>query len=287
MAKKKSSHRKGPTPRRKPVKSDRPRPNQVTYSAAENDLFFLKIRRSAKWSFILLAFAFVGGFLFFGIGSGGMGIGDLFNSGGLSGSSGPNISSLEKKAYKNPRNAVVWQQLATAYQNKGDTDMAIKALGHYITLKPKDQASLQMLATYNLSKANEFQIQIDKIQSVLPAQDPTSISGTLAQTLGDINPLNTELQAAQQVELQPLQMKQSQYLQGAFGTYKTLGVLQPKNAYTQYELASLAVNQGDYKTALTALTAYLVCPQADKTLFPRILKEIKALDAIVNPKTKK
>ena len=279
--------RKGPTPRRRPERKGHPRRPQAVSSAAENQLFFLKIRRSAKWSFILLAFAFAGGFLFFGIGSGGTGIGDLFNSGGFSSHSGTSISSLEKKALAHPRSAPVWERLASAYQIKGKTDLAIKALGHYVALKPHDQAALQLLANYNLTRANSFQTRIDKIQSALPTQNPTTLSGKLAQVLGDASPVDTQIQTEQQAVLQPIQTEQRQYLVGAFSVYKTLGVLQPKNAYTQYELGNLAINQGDYKTALGAFKAYLKCPQADKTLFVRVRQEIKLLEPVVNPKTTK
>src|SRR5919202_3466721 len=45
--------------------------------AVEQDMFFPKLRRSAKWVFVLLALVFALGFVFFGVGSGSSGIEDL------------------------------------------------------------------------------------------------------------------------------------------------------------------------------------------------------------------
>jgi tetratricopeptide (TPR) repeat protein len=41
-------------------------------------LFFPRLRRQAKWVFLALAIVFAGGFIFFGVGSGSQGLGDIF-----------------------------------------------------------------------------------------------------------------------------------------------------------------------------------------------------------------
>ena len=45
--------------------------------AAEQDMFFPKLRAQAKWVFVFLALVFGFGFVFFGVGSGSSGISDL------------------------------------------------------------------------------------------------------------------------------------------------------------------------------------------------------------------
>ena len=40
-------------------------------------MFFPRLRRQAKWVFVFLAFVFAAGFVFFGVGSGSTGLGDL------------------------------------------------------------------------------------------------------------------------------------------------------------------------------------------------------------------
>ena len=42
-------------------------------------MFFPRLRRHAKWMFVLLAVFFAGGFVIFGVGAGGTGIGDILS----------------------------------------------------------------------------------------------------------------------------------------------------------------------------------------------------------------
>src|SRR5205809_1132558 len=46
----------------------------------EQTMFFPRLRRQAKWVFVLLVFVFAGGFVFFGVGSGSTGLGDLLRN---------------------------------------------------------------------------------------------------------------------------------------------------------------------------------------------------------------
>src|SRR4051794_41238756 len=43
----------------------------------EQTMFFPRLRRQAKWVFVLLVFVFAGGFVFFGVGSGSTRLGGL------------------------------------------------------------------------------------------------------------------------------------------------------------------------------------------------------------------
>jgi cytochrome c-type biogenesis protein CcmH/NrfG len=45
----------------------------------ESTLFFVRLRKNARWVFIFLALVFAGGFVFFGVGSGSTGVSDLFS----------------------------------------------------------------------------------------------------------------------------------------------------------------------------------------------------------------
>ena len=74
-----------------------------TAPSIEDTMFFPRLRRHAKWMFVFLAVALGGGFVLFGVGAGGTGVGDILRGGG--GSSGvPSISSAEKKTEENPKN---------------------------------------------------------------------------------------------------------------------------------------------------------------------------------------
>ena len=81
-------------------------------------MFFPRLRRHAKWMFVFLAVALGGGFVLFGVGAGGTGVGDILRGGG--GSSGvPSISSATKKTEENPQDIQAWKDLSTALQTDG------------------------------------------------------------------------------------------------------------------------------------------------------------------------
>src|SRR2546429_10001929 len=59
----------------------------------EDTLFFSRLRKRAKWVFVLLTLAFALGFVLFGVGSSNVsGLGDIFN--GIGG--GPGQTSIQK-----------------------------------------------------------------------------------------------------------------------------------------------------------------------------------------------
>ena len=61
----------------------------------EDTMFFPRLRRHAKWMFVFLALVFGVGFVAFGIGASGTGIGDLFRDSG-GGSEAPSVSEARK-----------------------------------------------------------------------------------------------------------------------------------------------------------------------------------------------
>src|SRR6266487_6408243 len=82
----------------------KPKPKKKAQSW-EDQLFFARLRRHAKWMFVLLALVFAIGFVAFGVGSGSTGvggIGDIFNSvfGGSTSGTDARIKSDQKKDRK-------------------------------------------------------------------------------------------------------------------------------------------------------------------------------------------
>ena len=113
-----------------------------TAPSIEDTMFFPRLRRHAKWMFVFLAVALGGGFVLFGVGAGGTGVGDILRGGGAS-SGVPSISSSEKKTEKDPKNVQAWTDLSTALQADGQTDKAIDAQKHVVVLTPKDSDALR------------------------------------------------------------------------------------------------------------------------------------------------
>src|SRR5256886_12977610 len=125
----------------------------------EQTMFFPRLRRQAKWVFLLLAFVFAGGFVFFGVGSGSTGLGDLLrgnfnifgNNGGSTNSSA--VQAALKKTQAHPKDPNAWNDLATAYQTDGKLTEANAALEHVLQLKPNDIGALQRGAGFYETKA--------------------------------------------------------------------------------------------------------------------------------------
>src|SRR5256885_7842464 len=115
----------------------------------EQTMFFPRLRRQAKWVFLALAFVFAGGFVFFGVGSGSTGLGDLlrgnFNIFGSNGGSTTSaaVKSGLKKTQAHPKDPEAWRALATAYSGDGKLAQANKANEHLLKLKPNDTSTLQ------------------------------------------------------------------------------------------------------------------------------------------------
>jgi Tetratricopeptide repeat len=106
-------------------------------------MFFMRLRRGAKWVFVLLVFAFAFTFLFSGVGGGGGGdvIQQLLNMRG-----GNPVKSAEKTVKKHPRDAEAWNSLALLYEGKGRQTDAIKAYETFLKLKPNDLVGLSQIS---------------------------------------------------------------------------------------------------------------------------------------------
>ena len=126
-------------------------------------MFFPRLRRHAKWMFVFLALVFALGFVVFGVGAGGTGIGDIFRDQGGT-SSGESVSDARKQAADHPKDPQAWLELSTALQTEGDTAGAIDALNRAIALKPKSPDAYRELAGLHLTRATEYQQQLQQTQ---------------------------------------------------------------------------------------------------------------------------
>src|SRR5919198_4241805 len=121
---------------------------QKSARSAEDLMFFPKLRRRAKWVFLLLAIAFAIGFVAFGVGTGvgGTSIGDVLRDLIGQRSATSNVSDARKKALSHPDDADAQLAYANALQDHGQLREAIAALQNYTALKPKDTDALRQLA---------------------------------------------------------------------------------------------------------------------------------------------
>jgi len=244
-------------------------------------MLFERIRRGQKPVFLFLGVMFGLGFVALGVGSGagGINLGDLFSTGGGSGS----ISDLSAKTREHPNNAPAWRELAAAYQADGQTDAAIGAYLRYIALRPKDQNGLSGGASLLELRARQSQTQLTRAEA-LAAQYTTPSSASAAQALKLAPALSHSVQDAlaqpYNTKVHTLQSRiSSDYLQ-ATALRQKLVALDPRNAPYQFALAQDAAAGRQYTTAATALKAYLdLEPNLDAATRQQLEQTLKALQS--------
>jgi tetratricopeptide (TPR) repeat protein len=266
----------------------KPKTKKVKHQSWEDELFFSRLRLHAKWVFLFLALVFGVGFVFFGVGSGSTGIGDVlqnFFTG--SSSTGSSASSLRKKAEAHPKVAKPWRDLATKLEADGKLDDAIDALKHYTALRPKNQDALVDLAGVYLRRATEFQqIYIDaqtRSQILAPTSpfQPKSTSDLGKAMASLTNPIQSAVSGEISTLANTAYSKVIEYESDAVGTYQQLGKLNPKDAVTQLRLAQVATGAGNTKVAIAAYERFLKLAPDDPTAptARQALKQLKAQQA--------
>jgi tetratricopeptide (TPR) repeat protein len=250
--------------RRQPVRHepDRRRHKDSGGQRFEDTLFFNRLRKRAKWVFVFLAVVFAGGFVLFGVGSSNVsGLGDIFN-GIRGGGSGNSVSKALKETQKHPKSPKAWQDLATAYETKGDIPQAISAWTTYTTLRPKNVDGLTLLAT---DYAQQFSTQTDQARAAAydaqtaqtstfgpPASSPlgkafTNVTDPIAQVIST---------AANQRYNTALQERQTTATT-LVGVYRRIAVLQPNEPAAQLQLAQAAQDANDATTAIAAYKKFI------------------------------
>ena len=220
-------------------------------------MFFPRLRRQAKWVFLLLAVIFAGGFVFFGVGSGSTGLGDLLRGnfnifGSNSGSTNSSaVKSALKKTQAHPKDPNAWNDLATAYQTDGKLTESNAALEHVLKLKPNDIGALQRVAGFYETKAQNKANEASALQAELPVSI-TSILGVsqtsqIGQALSN-DPTTTQLQQKASAAV----TAENSALQKDAEMYKRLAKLQPDDVNTQFHYAQLADLIGDAPSAVKA-----------------------------------
>jgi tetratricopeptide (TPR) repeat protein len=229
-------------------------------------MFFPMLRRHARWMFVLLALVFAGSFVFFGVGSGSSGLGDILG-GWLNTSSGggPSISKLESKTADEPRNAKAFRELATAYETDQRNDDAIRALERYTTLKPRDADALQELAGLYQRGLTDLGTQAQAIQAESPAVDASAFAPPATTPFGKAfsdpnglqDPIAQSLAAQVGSKIGDLQ-RQAAVLQDKLLTVdKKVVELDPNDPTAQFQLGQVADTAGDTLTAVAAYKRFL------------------------------
>jgi tetratricopeptide (TPR) repeat protein len=263
----------------------------------QEELFFQRLRNHAKIIFFLLALVFALSFVFLGVGSGN-GVSDalqnLFSSGG--GSSGPSISSLQKKTQRNPLDAKAWRDLATAYETKHRTSDAVTALSQYVGLNAKDQGALAELGSLYTQQAQQYATDYTNAQERVAAATPPgeAFAPAASTPVGKLftdpkalkDPIATAVQNLAQADETAAYSSYQQAQSNAESAYQKLAALTPKDPNAQIQLGQAASAAQDYTTAIAAYEKFLKLAPHDP-LAGQVKTELKTLktQTAVSPST--
>jgi tetratricopeptide (TPR) repeat protein len=246
----------------------------------EDTLFFNRLRTHAKWVFVLLIVVFAGSFVFLGVGSSGLGLGDLFN--GIRGGGGsPSIDKPLKATQQNPKNAAAWKELAAAYDAKADYASGLAAWQQYTQLRPKDVDGLNSLAQdygqqLQTQAADLQAAQAEAQQTQTPDLGPSS-SSPLGKALGNLsNPLEQSQSSDATARYQTAASAYQQTASQLIATYQRIGKLQPNEPGVQLQLAQTAESIGDYAAAIAAYKQFIKIAPDDASV-PQAKARIKTL----------
>jgi tetratricopeptide (TPR) repeat protein len=208
-------------------------------------MFFPRLRSQAKWAFVFLILVFGGGFVFLGVGSGGLDLGSLLRDAvGNKGSSTGSVSKAQKQVREHPFSAVAHRTLADVLEKKGRVDEAITEWSEYAKLRPKDVPALRHLADLELGQADRY-LQIAQ-RAALAQQEASagsrfgpSPTGTFGQALGQ-DPIASALSNKASTQLQEASVKYQSAAVRAVATYQQIVKLRPNDQPALFSLAQAA-----------------------------------------------
>jgi tetratricopeptide (TPR) repeat protein len=230
--------------------------------SAEDLMFFPKLRRRAKWVFLLLAIAFGIGFVAFGVGTGvsGTSLGDVLRDIIGRQSSGTSLDDAREEALAHPQDAEAQLAYANALQTAGQTREAIAALERYTSLKKDDTDALRQLA--NLwgvvaSKANQ-EADAARIQAA-EASAATTFARPNGEFLQNVetNKISDALAAEANARLSGAQASAQSAAASQQQVYEKLTALVPDDPSLFLSLGFAAEAAGDAQAAVNAYEQFL------------------------------
>jgi tetratricopeptide (TPR) repeat protein len=251
----KQAQKPKPAPKRQPSR----RRGHAGGGNPNQQLFFMRLRRQAKWIYVLLAVLFAITFAFLGVGSGTSGLDQLFSGINIFHRNTDEVAKAQKETQKRPNDPAGYRDLATAYEGKGDTANAIGALQNLTRLKPKDAAAWSELGGLQITQAQgyltQYQAAYQNRQLAAPSTGflPT---GKLGTALGTNKA--EDVQAARiDTQVSNLQQQTQLAYNNAVSSYDQVTQLTPKDSNAWFQLAQAAQQAGNYTTAVKGYKQYL------------------------------
>jgi tetratricopeptide (TPR) repeat protein len=243
------------------VPAKKPKPRKPERPAYEQQMFFPRLIRQAKWVFVFLALAFAVGFVLFGVGGNipGTGIGDIIQ--GQVEGAGPSVGEARDKIEDNPENPTGHRELGDALVADGRGDEAIAAYHDYLELRPKDTEVKRTLAGLYMTRANNARDEYAQIYSEYQSQTGGGLFGPPQDTdFGRAlsGKIHQDLQTTYSERLGEV----SQRMQAAFGQaatlYRQVAATRPDDeALLQLQLGDAAYQARRIPLAIQAYERYL------------------------------
>jgi tetratricopeptide (TPR) repeat protein len=262
-------------PAKKPKRGERP--------AYEQQMFFPRLIRQAKWVFVFLALVFAVGFVAFGVGGNipGTGFGDILQGSGA-GSAGPSAGEARDKIKDEPDNPTGYKQLAEALSSEGKQDEAIVAYEDYLELRPRDVDVKRTVAGMYLGQATDARDEYAAVYAEYQSQTGAGLFGPpqeseFGRALG--GKIDQEFQAIYSERLNEM----NQRMQNAFGKAATLysqvvATHPDDEPLLQLQLGDAAYQARQIPLAVKAYKAFLkLSPDDQNAAYAR--QQIKALES--------
>ena len=252
-------------------------------SSAEDLMFFPKLRRKAKWVFLLLAIAFGLGFVAFGVGTGvsGTSLGDVLRDFFTSNSTSTDLGSLKEKAAANPKDADAQITYANALQTAGQSTVAVAVLQTYTTANPKDADALRQLAAVwgsiatkardEAQAASVVAAQAAATQAPVPTNSPF-LQQVQGNKIADVITTDANNRATS------ANLRAQNAYREAAGVYQQLTLLTPNDPSVFLQLGVTSQSASDYPAAIAAYRQFLALAPDDASA-PLVKQQLKILKA--------
>jgi tetratricopeptide (TPR) repeat protein len=252
-------------------------------SSAEDLMFFPKLRRKAKWVFLLLAIAFALGFVAFGVGTGvgGTSIGDVLRDIFSGSGGGQDLDSLKEDAAKSPKDPDAQIAYANALQTSGQTTAAIAVLQKYTTANPRDANALRQLAalwgaaaTKARTEAQAASLAAAQANAAQP-QAPTD-SPFLQKVQG--NKISEVVSTEANNRASAANLRAQNAYREAAKVYQDLTLLTPDDPSVFLQLGVASQSANDIEAAIAAYRQFLALAPDDASA-PLVKQQLKILVA--------
>lgn len=216
-----------------------------------------------KWVFLLLAVAFAIGFLAFGVGSGGTGIGDaLQNLIGRGSSDIASVEDAEKKVEESPGDAEALRNLANAYLAEGRNTDAADALERFVKLEPNDEDALRQLVGIYQSEADAARRRAAELSLQSASASSSASFFGLPGSSGFLGAVGTDsIEQALTGDVIGRSVEETRKAAGfyeqAIPVYERLVAIRPDETTLYIQLGVAADSAGDAERAIAAFEKYL------------------------------